>query len=200
MGILTQSKQWLDALFTRTQRQLIGLFFGHPERSFYLNEVVRLAKVGTGSVQRELNRFSEAGLLVTRKIGHQRHYQANSDLPIFPELCAMARKTLGVTDTVREMLSGLEQTLDFALLYVQQGPNADASLRVLLVSKDANEAQARAALRDARKILGRKLVPWVLDRRRFRDLLARQDRRLMDVLNGPKVRLLGSGDELNWQG
>ena len=32
-----------DALFTRTQRQVLSLLFGNPDRSFYSNEIVRLA-------------------------------------------------------------------------------------------------------------------------------------------------------------
>ena len=73
-------------MFTRTQRQVLSLLFGFPERSFYANEVVRLAGVGTGSVQRELARLSEAGLLTVKRIGNQKHYQANSESPIFSEL------------------------------------------------------------------------------------------------------------------
>lgn len=33
-----------DALFTKAQQKLLALFFGQPDKSFYLNEVVRLAE------------------------------------------------------------------------------------------------------------------------------------------------------------
>jgi hypothetical protein len=71
-----------DALFTKTQQRVLGLLYGRPERSFYLNELVRLAGVGKGSVRRELEKFCEAGLLTLTRQGNQNHYQANSANPI----------------------------------------------------------------------------------------------------------------------
>ena len=116
MGIISQGKRLLDALFTRTQRQLIGIFFGHPDRSFYLNQIVRLAGVGTGSVQRELKRLSESGVLTVKKVGNQKHYQANPDITIFSELCGIARKTFGVVDVIRSAVDQLPVTPDLVLM------------------------------------------------------------------------------------
>ena len=49
-----------DALFTKTQQRILGLLYGKPEQSYYLNEIVRMAGVGRGSVCRELRKFSAA--------------------------------------------------------------------------------------------------------------------------------------------
>src|SRR5690242_15197678 len=35
-----------DALFTSTQQRVLGILFGHPERSFFANEI--FAQAGTG--------------------------------------------------------------------------------------------------------------------------------------------------------
>ena len=72
-----------EALFSKTQRQVLGLLFGNPDRSYYAKEVVRLAGVGIGTVQRELEKLSGAGLLSVRKVGNQKHYQADRQSPIF---------------------------------------------------------------------------------------------------------------------
>mgnify|MGYP000965298427 CR=1 FL=1 len=75
-----------DALFSKTQRQVLTLLFGNPDKSFYAKEIVRYAGVGVGSVQRELEKLSRARLLTTKKIGNQKHYKANRKSPIFEEL------------------------------------------------------------------------------------------------------------------
>jgi len=49
-----------DALFTKVQQRVLGVLFGNPGRSFYANEVIALAGSGTGAVQRELTRNSQA--------------------------------------------------------------------------------------------------------------------------------------------
>ena len=46
-----------EALFTKTQRRVLGLLFGNPDRSYYANEIVRFAGAGIGAVQRELERL-----------------------------------------------------------------------------------------------------------------------------------------------
>jgi len=72
-----------DALFTKTQQRVLALIYGLSERSFYLNELVRLADIGKGAVTRELSKLTSAGILVMNKQGNQVHYQANSKSPIF---------------------------------------------------------------------------------------------------------------------
>ena len=83
-----------ETLFSKTQRGVIGLLFGNPQRSFYANEIVRYANAGIGTVQRELARLTAAGLLTVSRIGNQKHYQANRAAPIFDELEAIVAKTM----------------------------------------------------------------------------------------------------------
>ena len=83
-----------DALFTATQQQLLGLLFGEPNRSFYVTELIELAHVGRGTVQRELSRLEQCRLLITERHGTQKHYKANAQAPIFMELCSIIEKTV----------------------------------------------------------------------------------------------------------
>jgi len=83
-----------DALFSKTQRRVLGLLFGHPERSFYANEIVRAARAGVGAVQRELEGLAASGLVTVSRIGNQKHYQANRGSPIFGELRSIVAKVL----------------------------------------------------------------------------------------------------------
>ena len=86
-----------DALFSKTQRRVLGLLFGHPERSFYSNEIVRAARAGVGAVQRELGSLAAAGLVTVSRLGNQKHYQANRGSPIFGELRSIVAKVLGAS-------------------------------------------------------------------------------------------------------
>ncbi len=83
------------ALFTRSQQQVLGLLFSHPEQSFYLNEIVRHAGMGRGAVVRELARLTEVGIVTMTRKGNQNHYQANPGCPIYSELKGLVVKTVG---------------------------------------------------------------------------------------------------------
>src|SRR5687767_11689125 len=86
-----------DALFTSTQRRVLAILFGRPDRSFFVTEIFRQAQSGRGSVQRELEKLTTAGLVSVSTIGAQKHYQANAAAPIFDELRSIVRKTVGLT-------------------------------------------------------------------------------------------------------
>lgn len=83
-----------ETLFTKTQRGVLSLLFDDPERSYYANEIVRHARAGIGTVQRELERLVAAGLLTVARVGNQKHYQANRQSPIFDEMEAIVSKTM----------------------------------------------------------------------------------------------------------
>ena len=52
-----------DTLFNETQRRLLGLLYGKPERSFYLKELLRMTGMGVATIKRELDRMRAAGML-----------------------------------------------------------------------------------------------------------------------------------------
>ena len=94
------------ALFTKTQRRILGLLFGKPEGSYYANEIVRSAGVGIGAALRELDRLVQSGLVVVARIGNQKHFQANRNSPVFEELRGIARKILPDVGSHRPHRSG----------------------------------------------------------------------------------------------
>ena len=57
------------ALFTRTQQRVLALLFGQPARSFYANQLIGLAGMGSGAVQRELTTLAGSGLVTVRSVG-----------------------------------------------------------------------------------------------------------------------------------
>jgi DNA-binding MarR family transcriptional regulator len=66
-----------DVLFSGVQQRVLGVLFGMPDKSFYRNELMRLAGSGKGALQRELDRLEKSGLVTVRPVGNQNHYQAN---------------------------------------------------------------------------------------------------------------------------
>jgi predicted transcriptional regulator len=83
-----------DALFPKVRQRVLGVLMGEPGRSFYTTEVIALADSGSGAVQRELTTLADAGLLTVTRQGHQKHYQANENSPVFMELYWLVIKTM----------------------------------------------------------------------------------------------------------
>jgi len=85
-----------NALFTKTQQRVLGLLYGAPGKSFYTNEIVRIAAVGRGTVTRELVKLAAAGVLTVSAAGNRKHYQANPDCLVYAELVKIAGKLFEV--------------------------------------------------------------------------------------------------------
>src|SRR5690554_8218943 len=90
---ITSPRSLSDALFSGTKQRVLRILYGEPDRSFYANELISLAASGSGAVQRELAALASTGLVTVKSVGNQKHYQANSESPIFTELCSIIRKT-----------------------------------------------------------------------------------------------------------
>jgi predicted nucleotidyltransferase len=188
-----------DALFTKVQQRVLGVLYGNPQRSFYGNEVVRLAESGIGAVQRELEKLCAAGLVVSERIGNQRHFRANQHAPIFDELAAIIAKTVGVGDVCRQALRPLADKLDLAFIYgsIAKGhARAESDVDVLLVSNVLMLTEVYEAFADAESRLGRPIHPTLYTVSELRKRLGDGNHFVARVIEQPKVWLIGTDDEL----
>jgi len=197
MGIITQAKGLWNALFTSTQRQVLSLMFGHPDRSFYANEVVRLAGVGTGSVQRELARLSGVGLLTVHRMGNQKHFQANRQSPIYSELRSIVLKTFGAIDQLRKAIAALPGKVRLALIYGPEVRSVDhdsPDIHLLIVSDDFEYAEVVGDFTELENRIGRTVHPLLLGQKEFDSLVKENDKTILDILHQPGYLLGGRLD------
>lgn len=195
----TQTSSAGDALFTKTQQRVLGLLYGRPEQSFYLNEIVRLAGVGKGAVNRELDSLSAAGLVTVTRQGNQNHYQANAENPIFNELKAIIQKTFGVADILKAALAPLLEKIDVAFIYgsVAKGSeHAGSDIDLMIVSDAIGYSEVMALLAAAESQLGRTINPTLYTSDEFAERKASNKAFISRVLAQPKLWLVG-GDNQN---
>ena len=83
-----------SALFSDSQSRVLRWLFGQPEREFHLSELRRLTGLGSASLQRELNRLADAGLVRSERVGNLRRFQADQKSPVYGELLGLTRKDL----------------------------------------------------------------------------------------------------------
>src|SRR5712672_796236 len=183
-----------DALFTKVQQRVLAVLFGNHARSFYANELIALACSGSGAVQRELSQLQAAELVTVRRVGNQKHYQANASAPIFDELRSLVLKTSGLVDVLRAALAPLAAQIDQAFVYgsVAKGTDtAKSDIDLMVISDKMAYADLFSALEPATNRLQRTVNPTVYSRmeidKRIRDGNAFARR----VLAQPKLWVIG---------
>jgi predicted nucleotidyltransferase len=188
-----------EVLFSKTQRQVLGLLFGNPDRSYYANEIVRLAGVGSGTVQRELEKLSVAGLLSVKRVGNQKHYQADRQSPIFEELYGIVLKTFGVGDVLRLAMAELAGQIKVAFVYgsVAKGTDkAHSDIDVMIISEKLTYDRVFSTLSPAESTLGRTINPTLYKPSEFREKLTGDSSFLSRVVEQPKIFLVGTDEDI----
>jgi predicted nucleotidyltransferase len=191
-----------DALFTKTQQRVLGLLYGNPDKSFYTNEIMRLAGMGRGTVKRELERLLSAGLLVMRQEGNQQHYQANPDSPVFGELRAIVMKTFGVAEVLRDALLPLSGAIQLAFVYgsVASGTERQGSdIDLMVVGRLSFEALV-AAVYPCQAELGREINPNLFTPEEFGRKMKEANSFVAQVMEKPKLMVLGREDDIGESG
>lgn len=188
-----------DALFSKTQQRVLRVLFGRPERSFYASEIIREAGTGSGAAQRELARLEESGLIVARRIGHQKHYQANAASPLFSELRNIVLKTLGLAEPLRDALKPFAKAIRAAFVYGSVAKGTDQSesdIDLMIVSDTLTYGDVFGALERVARTVARPVNPTVYTSGEFSKRVGAKDAFVTRVLEGPKVWLIGSEHDL----
>lgn len=183
----------IDAIFTSTQQKVLGLLFGNPSRRFFATELIGLAGIGSGAVQRELSSLTESGLVTVERQGNSKYYQANANSPIFEELRRIVLKTTGLTTPLREALLRVG-AIEIAFVYgsIAKGTDTSSSdVDLLVVSENLNLEELYVALRPAEALIHRKINPVLYKPEEFRKKASDGNSFVQKVLTSEHLLLIG---------
>lgn len=182
------------ALFSDSQARLFRWLFGQPERSYHLSELRRLSGLGSASLQRELSRLVDAGLILSERVGNLRRFQANQQSPVYTELVALTRKVLGAEPLLREALQPIAARLETAFIYgsvAKQTDTAQSDIDLMLVGEDLSLNEILTLLLPLETQLGRKINPNCYTQSEYARRLAEPDSFVNRVLAQPILPVIG---------
>lgn len=187
----------IDALLPAVRQEVLAATLMHPERWWYLSDLAAQLKRSPSSLQREVVRLADAGILETRQEANRTYYRPNADCPLLPELTGLVAKTVGVADVVRRALAPVAKQIEWAILYgsLARGEEVAESDVDLLVIGDVNLADLARPLKSADMQLGRPVNPSVFPRREFAAKLRAGQHFVRSVVAGEKLFLLGDARE-----
>jgi predicted nucleotidyltransferase len=191
-----------DLLFGRTRGAVLALLYGRADQSFYTREIAREVGASVGAIQRELENLSKVGLILRKSVGNQVFYQANRDMPIFPEMRGLINKTIGIFGILGSALRPLSKQIVAAFVYgsvARKQETAQSDVDLMVVGKVTLD-EVLSRLSTVEKGIGRSINPTVYSVAEFKSKFASGNHFLTSVLKGQKVFLLGDEDELRKMG
>jgi hypothetical protein len=141
---------------SNTRVSLLIRFFANPAKKSYLRELSNEFGVSSNSVREELNRMTEAQLLMCSRKGRAVHYRANQEHPLFDELVSIVKKVLGIDRVVENIIAefpGLEEAFvmdDYAL-------GRDTGIIDLVLVGDLNQARLSELVAKTEAFISRKI-------------------------------------------
>lgn len=188
-----------EVLFSKTQQKVLALLYGHPERSYYTNEIMRFANMGSGSVRRELTRMAAAGLLTVKNSGNQIHYQANPACPIFDELVGIVHKTFGIADVLRVTLQPIQTKITCAFVYgsiAKNQDNAASDIDIMLIGEGFGYSDIAELFAPAEEQLRRSIHSTIMSASEFKQKNEESSGFLSRIMEQPKIIIIGSVDDI----
>ncbi|WP_439490587.1 winged helix-turn-helix domain-containing protein [Algoriphagus sp.] len=129
----------LDSLVTsKTRIKLLLKFFSHTNTG-YLRSLAKEFDESTNSVRVELNRLTEAGLLVSEDEGKTKMYKANTGHPFFDEIKGMVSKFLGLDDLMERIVNRMGE-VKMAYIVGDYARGIDSgTIQMILIGKDLDK-------------------------------------------------------------
>lgn len=185
-------------LFSEYRRRVLGLLLLHPDERYHVREIARLTSTTAGTLHRELSKLAKANVLLRELSGNQVYYQANRNLPIYPELTSILKKTSGLVDVLFDSLAPLAEKIEVACVFgsVAKGTeNLGSDIDVLVIG-GIDFTEIVTALYAAQTSLGREINPKIYSREQWRACLQKQELFIQEILNNPKLFIMGAENDL----
>lgn len=188
----------LDALFPKTRQAVLATIYRDPAREWYLSDLARKIGVTPSSLQREVVRLVQAGILRRRDDGNRAYYSAETESPLFGDLHGLILKTAGLRDALAESLEPFRARIKVAFVHGsfarhEERPGSDIDLMVI---GRVGLAELAPALKKTEAVLLRPINPSIYTPKEIAAKLAAGHHFLETVMRGEKLFVVGGKDEL----
>jgi len=192
MGILG------ELLSSKIRAEIFRNLFGvAPDSALYMRELERRTGFAIGTVQTELKKLQRLDIISSVKDGNRVYYRANNAHPLYPEIRALVLKTSGLADVIVNAL-GNETDIRVAFVFgsfARQEEKAGSDVDLMVVG-DIGLRKLTGLLMNVSGKIGREINPHVFSEKEFVKRKKDQDHFLNQVLEAPKIFIIGTEHEL----
>jgi len=181
------------------RRKALALLLLRPDEQLHAREIARLTGSAAGAMAKELDQLQRAGLLDRTRLGNQARYSANRQHPVFPELSALLKKTVGLGDVLSAALAPLADRIHVAFVFgsmARSTEHAGSDVDVAVIGQ-VDFAAVIEALLPAQEVIHREINPKVFAPDEWRDRRASGSTFVKELIDKPKLFVIGGQHELD---
>lgn len=187
---------FLAKLFlSQTRAEILSVLFDGSAQRLHMRDLERRGSVTIGSIQKEVNKLKGLDLIKAEPDGNRLYYSANTDHPIYQELCGLVLKTSGFIEELKEALINIEG-IKCAFIFgsIAHGSEKAHSDVDLIVIGDIKLRQLTPTLKQISNKIEREINPHIYSLPTFKEKMARNDHFLKSVMKNDIRYLVGGED------
>jgi len=189
-----------DIFTSRVRAEIFRVLFGLNTPELHLREIERRTGLVMGTVHRDMKKLVKLDLVKIRRDGNRLYHRANVEHPLFPEIRNLVLKTAGLVEILRKSLDreGVRAAFIFGSL-ASNRENAGSDVDLMVIGTIGLRALSKW-LSGVSDQIGREINPviWSIDE--FRQRKQKGDHFLSNVLESPKLFVIGSENDLETMG
>lgn len=186
-----------DLFISKTRVKLLQNFLSNPGRIFYVREMVRAVGEQINSVRAELARMERAGMVTSEVRANRKFYGFRKDYVYFDELSRLVAKSKGLGgDIIKERNKlGKIKYASLSGFLIKRKPVGPTDVDLLIVG-NVVLPQLVQIVKGNESTVGREINYTVMTEDEFTFRKRRGDPFIRNILEKPKVLLIGDEDEM----
>jgi DNA-binding transcriptional ArsR family regulator len=189
-----------DILSSRVRAEIFRLLFGLDEKEVHLREMERQASLSLGTIRQDLQKLVKLDLVTSRRDGNRLYYRANTGHPLYPDIRKLVLKTAGLVEILNSVLNREGVEVAFVFGSLASSKEKAASDVDLMVIGTVGLRALSSWLSGVSEQIGREINPHTLTVEEFRRRKEKGDHFLSNVLESPKLFIVGNENDLATMG
>ena len=185
-----------DILSSRVRAEIFRLLFGLDEKEVHLREMERQASLALGTIRQDLQKLVKLDLVTTRRDGNRLYYRANTEHPLYQDIRKLVLKTAGLVEILKSVLDREGVKVAFVFGSLASSKEKAASDVDLMVIGAVGLRALSSWLSGVSDQIGREINPHTLTVEEFRRRKEKGDHFLSNVLESPKLFIVGNENDL----
>ncbi|PWU21723.1 MAG: toxin-antitoxin system toxin subunit [Bdellovibrio sp.] len=185
-------------LSSQVRAEIFRLLFTGDQATIHLRGLQRNSRLSIGTIQKEMAHLKQLDLVLANRDGNRLYYRANTEHPLYKEICGLVGKTTGVTVQIKDALSkqkGIECAFVFGS-FAKSEMKAHSDIDLIVIGSIGLRSLS-TAFKEITERVGREINPHVYSLNSWREKIKKKDHFITSVLNDKKVFLVGDESVLS---
>ncbi|MDQ3098966.1 MAG: winged helix-turn-helix domain-containing protein [bacterium] len=186
-----------DLFISKVRVKMLELFMLNPTQMFHVREIVRQVDEEINAVRRELQRMEKGGMVRSEWRANRRYYEFKKEYLFYPELLAMMNKIGGLGGEVIQNRAKLGK-VKFAFIsggFARGKTPGPKDVEFLIVGTIVLP-ELSALVKNEEVKRAREINYTVMAEDEYKYRVTRRDPFILDVLERPRIMLIGEEEAL----